>query len=294
MSPNLQMPRNGASTRFVLLVSLCSTPLAYGEENFAVTVKGTKLAVDLRTFSPDGDAALDDHAGCLSNGGYCHVGASLEKRYFRVDADPPKGPVVEVVHHPRDYAFGAHDLVGTVRASAGLDHVSTGRQSGKAAEIPIELLEWSAPGAVVAQVICCAPTEPDGRSGMVAWYSHDASSNGIVTVCMRYKGLEGIPRAVADRYLMEYPSAVEPEFVARDWVDDDLDKWIQIVRSQPEDRLIRSIAARFLREYEREAKQDWGVRQLVSYAAGSDELKSIFVKVTDNLEQWRRSRKELE
>lgn len=307
---------SGSGNRPLLILAFVLFPLSADAGETVSTEEGAQLPVDSREFVLD-RATTDDHPGRLTRGGYCHPGVNVEEHKFvHLDGDRRTGgPLVEVVRHSGDYAYLAHDFIGAMSLTQSGTPISIrGSQEDTVAQVQIVM--WKLPDEVTVQPILYRTT-PDqkGRAGTVGWYSADESSGEAVTVLLGYGKLEGLPRTVIDQFLAQYPSTVDVSLVERDWIDDDLAKWSQILRSKPEDWQVFAAANIMLTQHQllwcrqrRAVDEDFrcedgwetgklnkavhalqnGRRDVVS----SEEYRAEFSRIAEAIDNWRRVRKE--
>ena len=266
-------------------------PAAHASDDFVVSKDGVRLGVDSRPVAFDMTSPDHGSPGMLGKTGYAGKDLTLEKQVFRVVDTPPSSIIVETVRHSPDYRYVVHDLVGLLRDVAT---DTWGKLEGSLASPSsvVDVIDWTTKEGERPVVIWLAKSDPQATSGVVAWHTVDTTSNGLTTVCVRYHKLKGIPREVVNQALKTYPSAADPAVLQRDWVDDDLVKWVEILRSQPEDPVVRDVAARSLLRYELPLKEDWGSLKVASVQPGNDEFRTTLTQVADKAEQWRQRRKE--
>ena len=207
------------------------------------------LPRDDREFRLHRGPSRDDTPGRLARPGYCARGPKLEEYDYRVPGVNRGMINVEVVVHPREYAYVTHDLIGTFVERAERHRMDRRNARGERgpSEVPraeaiVDYLEWRTEGGTSPSIICRHRNEPlDSGEPMLAWYHEEAGQ--ITSVLIFYAQLEGLPTKIIDEFLTRYPSSmVRNDPAAQDWVDKDLAKWIDLLRTRREDDHVRHIA----------------------------------------------------
>ena len=223
-------------------------PMAASAPSQAATAPAP-LQRDNREFQLHSGPHCDDTPGRLAQRGYCATGATVERYDYRSPGDGRVMVVVEVAVHPREYAYVTHDLIGTFveRAEDDRMHRRNARSERGPAEPPraeaiVDCFEWPVEGGTSPSILCRHRNELAYSSEqMLGWYQE--KDGQIRTVLILCTSLDGLPTKIIDDFLKRHPSSmVRNDPASRDWIDKDLAKWIDLLRTRREDDHVRHIA----------------------------------------------------
>ena len=279
------------SKKTVTVIVACVAASIVLAEGGVVAKSGRVYSLDVRSFLPRGDPLLRESPGVLASGGYCSFGARLEKLTIRAAEDDSSEVTVEIVRHPPEYPFAVHDLIGTLRAAVQWSAHQNSPHRPAEEHIHVEELGWTLTGTDTRQVIGFGAAGPGAASGIVGWHTGAPAVHEVITVCIRFERLQGLPQQIINRMLTEHPSSLATRELERDWVDDDLQKCIHILRTAPADSRIPSVLVDRLARYQTDAAQDWDVQSLVGTERDDERRKAQREEIAAKVDQWRASRK---
>jgi len=225
---------------------------------FAVTTAdrnssvGTAPILDDREFALHWGPKTDDGPGILYYGGYLSRNVTVTEEKYRCVEDDLARCDVQIVHHPEGYHHVLHDFFGTFRMSAldaKVPKTNRAAVNGVVDEGPRtwQFVDLADENGKQWKICDTFVPKSDGIHGFAGWYS--IKDGRITTVMVRFSRVKGIPVQVVNKYLAQYPSSVAIEdYHGERWVEEDLRKYIDLIRTQQADSgLFRSALGRLQR-----------------------------------------------
>lgn len=247
-----------------------------------------EMPLDNSDFTLAHPARTDDTPGILRHGGYCHPKPLVTKENYRTAAGGIAS--VEVMVHPTEYQYVSHDFFGTFRAvcdeNGELREQPTRRSE---ASLPSQwnVLDWPIEGQQGPATVCaCADRET--TKGVVGWYS--VNGEKTTTVMIKFSHLNGMPKKLIDTFGEKYQSALSREhYESQEWPAKDIQKWIDVIRTQRANVNALFMAALQLGAYDAEA---FGLRRALTKRDDSSTFNQLLDEVLESIEAWKRSNEE--
>lgn len=252
------------------------------------------LPVDRSEFTLRWPAINNSGPGILAFGGYLGRDTEHREEDYLSSNEQHGDADVDVVLHPRAYAHVVHDFFGTFRAAAhGEGMVPLTSPSVVNGVVDEEtgqwqFSDWPEKGEKTNKLCYTAGPKRKAKDGIVGWYSR--SDDRITTIMIRFSGLKGVPVQLIEKYLAKYPSSVTTDdFPGPRWVEQDVHKYIDLLRTQQSDGgLFRLVLGR-LHRLDREA---FRYRELFKADSTPEEIAEAVEIVVGRIERWLDARNE--
>jgi hypothetical protein len=238
-----------------LLLCLILSPVSAFAQPSNLAVPRPSLPVDRgaieRLYGPN----KNDTRGALSESGSYVRGTQLIREGFALKEVIDGGAFVEVVTFPKGYRYAAHDLFGSLLRTAAYDEKVSGLGDLSAAANKVRCSPWEYADGGNGGNICYVPVDGGQvQKGVVGWF-REVSGDQVITVVIAYQHPRGdLPGQVIDNYLHEYPSEVPAQPTWHlDWETKDLEKWVEVLRTNKDDVQMLQAGAAYLTRYEKRA-----------------------------------------
>jgi|GEM_PF-2319387 len=219
--------------------------------------------LDDREFALDWGPKEVGTPGILTYGGYHWRNVTVTEEEYDCTEDDLVRSDVQIVHHPEGYHHVLHDFFGTFRVSAldaKVPKTNRAAVNGVVDEGPRtwQFVDWADENGKQQKICYTFVPKSDGIHGFAGWYS--IKDGRITTVMVRFSRVKGIPVQVVNKYLAQYPSSVAIEdYHGERWVEEDLRKYIDLIRTQQADGGLFRMALDRLQRFDREG---FGYREL--------------------------------